>query len=254
MSILVDTDITTPSVLTERDGAVLIITINRPHARNAIDLETAVGIAAAIDTLENDSTLTVGIITGAGEHFCAGMDLKAFLRGERPRTSERGFAGLVEMPPSKPLIAAVEGSALAGGFEIVLATDLIVASKTATFGLPEVKRGLVAAGGGLARLPGWVPRPVALEMILSGNAVNATELHRFGHARKEALALAQQIAANGPLAVRVSKRIVTESADWATGEKFERTREITAPVFDSNDAREGATAFAERRSPVWTAT
>lgn len=256
-------EVTAPSVLTERNGAILVITINRPQARNAIDMRTAHGIADAIDTLDDDPALTVGVIAGAGDCFCAGMDLKAFLRGERPRTAERGFAGLVEAPPAKPLIAAVDGPALAGGFEIVLAADLVVASTAATFGLPEVKRGLVAAGGGLTRLPEWVPRPVALEMILTGATMSAADLHRFGMinslvepggALTAAVGLAERIAENGPLAVRTSKRVVVESPDWAVGDRFEHLRRITEPVFESNDAREGATAFAERRSPVWSAT
>ncbi|MFF4764072.1 enoyl-CoA hydratase-related protein [Streptomyces sp. NPDC001292] len=167
----------------------------------------------------------------------------------------------MEAPPGKPLVAAVEGAAVAGGFEIVLAADLVVASTTATFGLPEVKRGLVAAAGGLSRLPEWVPRAVALEMVLTGNVLEASELHRFGminrlvqpgQARDAAVGLAQQIAANGPLAVRAGKRIITESPGWTPSEKFERTRQIAMPVIQSNDAREGAAAFADRRTPTWS--
>lgn len=254
---------TAAPVTVDRRDAVLVITIDRPEARNAIDNRTAHAIGAAIDTLEKDPTLAVGIITGTEGCFCAGMDLKAYLRGERPRTDERGFAGLVEAPPTKPLIAAVDGPALGGGFEIVLAADLLVASTAATFGLPEVKRGLIAAAGGLTRLPVWLPRPLALELILSGDPMTATDLERFGivnrlvgpgEALETAVALAQRIAANGPLAVQASKRVVDESADWPGAEAFPRLRDIAAPVFASNDAREGALAFAERRLPAWSAS
>ncbi|MGW3484064.1 crotonase/enoyl-CoA hydratase family protein [Rhodococcus indonesiensis] len=249
------------AVLTERRGRVLVVTLNRPNARNAVDREMASALASAMDRLDNDPDLSVGVLTGAGGYFCAGMDLKAFLRGESPRVEGRGFAGLVEAPPAKPLIAAVDGPALAGGFEIVLAADLVVAAPTATFGLPEVRRGLVAAAGGLTRLPARLPRAVALEMIFTGASMTAAQLHPLGLVNRlaaesevlpEALALAEAIAANGPLAVQASKKVVTESPGWPPAEAFERTRRIVMPVFDSNDAREGAAAFTERRTPVWT--
>ncbi|WP_416062260.1 crotonase/enoyl-CoA hydratase family protein [Rhodococcus indonesiensis] len=248
-------------VLTERRGRVLVVTLNRPNVRNAVDREMASALASAMDRLDNDPDLSVGVLAGAGGYFCAGMDLKAFLRGESPRVEGRGFAGLVEAPPAKPLIAAVDGPALAGGFEIVLAADLVVAAPTATFGLPEVRRGLVAAAGGLTRLPARLPRAVALEMILTGASMTAAQLHPLGLVNRlaaesevlqEALALAETIAANGPLAVQASKKVVTESPGWPPAEAFERTRRIVMPVFDSNDAREGAAAFTERRTPVWT--
>ncbi|MGW4355407.1 crotonase/enoyl-CoA hydratase family protein [Nocardia sp. NPDC004582] len=250
-----------PVVLVERSGPVLVITLNRPRARNAVDRAVAEGVAAALDLLETDPALRVGVITGAGGFFCAGMDLKAFLRGESPRVEGRGFAGLVEAPPVKPLIAAVDGPALAGGFEIALAADLVVAGRTAIFGLPEVARGLVAAAGGLHRLPARLPRSVAVEMILTGRPRTAAELHAFGlvnriaeagHVLECAIELAEVIAANGPLAVQVSKRIIGESADWPAAESFARTRRLTGPVFASGDAKEGARAFAEKRLPVWT--
>lgn len=256
-------EVTAPVVLTERRGRVLVITLNRPQARNAVDREVAHGLAAAIEVLDSDADLAVGVLTGAGGFFCAGMDLKAFLRGESPRVEGRGFAGLVEAPPAKPLIAAVDGPALAGGFEIVLAADLVVAAPTATFGLPEVRRGLVAAAGGLSRLPARVPRAVALEMVLTGASMTAAQLHPHGLVNRlapegevlaAALELADEIAANGPLAVRASKKVVDESPGWPPAETFERTRQIVMPVFGSNDAREGAAAFTERRTPVWTAT
>lgn len=252
-----------PVVLTERVGPVLVITLNRPQARNAVDREVAQAVAAAVDLLDTDPGLRVGVLTGSGGNFCAGMDLKAFLRGESPRVEGRGFAGLVEAPPSKPLIAAVEGNALAGGFEIVLAADLVVAAPTATFGLPEVRRGLVAAAGGLTRLPARLPRAIALEMVLTGKAMTAAQLHPLGLVNRlapesavlaAAIELAEEIAANGPLAVQASKRVVDESPAWPVAEHFERTRQIVMPVFGSSDAREGAAAFTERRAPVWTAT
>ncbi|MEE2062315.1 crotonase/enoyl-CoA hydratase family protein [Rhodococcus artemisiae] len=252
-----------PVVLTERVGPVLVITLNRPQARNAVDREVAQAVAAAVDLLDSDPGLRVGVLTGSGGNFCAGMDLKSFLRGESPRVEGRGFAGLVEAPPSKPLIAAVEGNALAGGFEIVLAADLIVAAPTATFGLPEVRRGLVAAAGGLTRLPARLPRAIALEMVLTGKAMTAAQLHPLGLINRlapesavltAAIELAEEIAANGPLAIQASKRVVDESPTWPAAEHFERTRQIAMPVFGSNDAREGAAAFTERRTAVWTAT
>lgn len=250
-------------VRVERRGAILIVTLNRPQARNAVNRAVSQAVAAAIDLLDGEPDLRVGIITGAGGYFSAGMDLKAFLRGESPRIEGRGFAGLTEAPPTKPLIAAVDGPALAGGFEIALAADLIVASSTAVFGLPEVRRGLVAAAGGLTRLPARLPRAVALELILTGRSATATELQHHGlvnrvvpdgQALEAAVELALDIAANGPLAVRASKRVVDEAPSWAQDEMFTRAREIVMPVFDTDDAREGAAAFAERRTPVWTAS
>ncbi|OLT18646.1 enoyl-CoA hydratase [Pseudonocardia sp. CNS-139] len=247
-------------VLVERAGAVLVVTINRPRVRNAVDLAAAQGIGAAMDLLDADDALTVGVLTGAGGTFCSGMDLKAFLRGERPRT-DRGFAGLVERPPAKPLIAAVEGHALAGGFEIVLACDLVVAARDAVLGLPEVRRGLIAAGGGLLRLPQRVPLARASEWVLTGRHVPAAEaadaglvnrLVEPGSALGAARDLAAEIAANGPLAVRASKRVLAESPGWPREEAFARQWEVYEPVRSSADAREGARAFAERRAPRWT--
>ncbi|MBT1258327.1 crotonase/enoyl-CoA hydratase family protein [Rhodococcus erythropolis] len=248
-------------ILTERVGRVLIVTINRPRLRNAINLAVAEQLSAAMDVLDWDSGLSAAVLTGAGDCFCAGMDLNAFLRGERPVVAGRGFAGLVESPPAKPLIAAVDGPALAGGFEIVLAADLVVASTAARFGLPEVTRGLVAAGGGLFRLPRALPRAIALEVALTGGELSAEAAHRFGlvnrlvapgDATAAALALAEQIAANGPLAVTASKRVVVESPGWPAQELFARTRAIAEPVFGSADAREGAAAFTQRRAPLWS--
>ncbi len=249
------------SLQTEVRGNVLVMTMNRPEARNAMDLATSQAIAAALDELDARDDLRLGIITGGGGTFCSGMDLKGFLRGERPSVEGRGFGGLTERPPRKVLIAAVEGYALAGGFELVLACDLIVASKAAKFGLPEVKRGLVASAGGLMRMPRRVPFHIAMEYALTGEMLGAEQAQAYGlvnrlaepgQALEEALKLAQAVAANGPLAVATSKRIVTESADWSREEMFDRQRPIAAPVFVSADAREGSAAFAEKRAPNWT--
>jgi enoyl-CoA hydratase len=248
-------------VLVERRDQVLVITINRPQARNAVNRAVAESIAAAIDELDGNRELTLGVITGAGGSFCSGMDLKGFLTGERPSLPGRGFAGLTQAPPKKPLIAAVEGYALAGGCEIVLACDLVVAAESAKFGIPEVKRGLVAAAGGLMRLPLRVPPQIAMELALTGDFLDAADAHRYGLVNRltptggaldGALGLAAKISANGPLAVRLSKQILVESADWSSADMWDQQAKIIEPVFSSADAREGAQAFAEKRAPVWT--
>jgi enoyl-CoA hydratase len=247
-------------VTVERRGAVLVVTIDRPAVKNAINTAAATLIGAAMDQLDGDPGLCVGVITGAGGVFSAGMDLKAFLAGERPHVPGRGFAGIVERPPAAPLIAAVEGPALAGGFEIALACDLIVAGEGATFGLPEVKRGLIAGGGGLLRLPRKAGLPKATEWALTGDRIGAAEAHAAGvvnrlvpdgQALPAALELAERIAANAPLAVRGTKRILTEGQEWPAAEAFARQWEIYAPVRESEDAKEGARAFTEKRAPVW---
>ncbi|WP_018501843.1 crotonase/enoyl-CoA hydratase family protein [Parafrankia discariae] len=248
------------SVLVERQGAVLVITINRPEARNALDAEAARGIAAAADELDGDPELRVGVLTGAGGSFCAGMDLKAFLHGETPNIKGRGFGGITITPPHKPLIAAVEGWALAGGFELLLACDLVVAAETSKFGVPEVKRALVAGGGAAMLLPRRIAFSAALELLLTGEPVTAGRAAALGLVNRVvpeggalagALELAAKIAANGPLAVATTKRIARAQADWTTEEGWQRQAELCAPVFASEDAREGATAFAEKRPPVW---
>lgn len=239
---------------------VAVITIARPEARNAIDRETALAIADAITRIESDSNVRVAVLTGAGGTFCAGMDLKAFLRGEVVRLPGRGLAGMTQAKLAKPFIAAVEGYALAGGFELALACDLIVAADTAKFGLSEVKRGLVANAGGLVRLPRQLPIKIATELVLTGDMCPASLLAAHGlinkvvptgEALQTALAMARTIAANGPMAVAVSRRVLNESIDWPTDELFDRQNEITAPVFASADAREGAAAFAQKRAPIW---
>ncbi|TQR85129.1 crotonase/enoyl-CoA hydratase family protein [Mycobacterium hodleri] len=247
-------------VLTERRGRTLVITINRPEARNAFNLAVAQGLANAMDELDDTAELSVAIVTGAGGNFCAGMDLKAFMAGEVPSIPGRGI-GFTERPPRKPVIAAVEGYALAGGTEIVLATDLVVASKVAKFGIPEVKRGLVAAGGGLLRLPHRIPYQKALELALTGESFTAEQAAQWGfvnvltepgEALAGALALAERISANGPLAVAATKEIIVKSAGWTQEEMWSKQRELIQPVFASKDAMEGATAFAEKRAPNWT--
>jgi enoyl-CoA hydratase len=247
-------------VLVERHGAILVITMNRPRVRNAVNQAMSHGIAAAVDLLDADPALHVGILTGAGETFCSGMDLKAFVNGERPEIEGRGIAGISEAPPKKPLIAAVEGYALAGGCEIMLACDLVVAAETAKFGIPEVTRGLVAGAGGLLRLPQKIPTQIALEYALTGAHFSAGEarswglvnrLTQQGGALEGALELAGLIIANGPLAVQATKRIVMESANWSEREAFDQQRSIVDAVLATDDAREGAVAFAEKRPPVW---
>ncbi len=248
-------------VLTGKEGAVLLITINRPKARNAVNLAVARGIASALAELESNRNLRVGVITGAGGHFCAGMDLKAFAAGERPWLPGGGFAGIAEAGPRKPLIAAVEGYALAGGLEIALGCDLIVASREARFGVPEVKRGIVAAAGGLMRLPARLPHHIAMELALTGRHMAADEALRHGMlnrlvepgaALSAALDLAEEIVANAPMAVEASKRIILQSRTWADDEMFARQKPIVDPVLNSEDGLEGARAFAEKRAPIWT--
>lgn len=251
---------TSDEVLLSYRPGVAVITINRPHAKNAVTRAVSEGVASALDELDRRDDLSVGIITGAGGSFCAGMDLKGFLRGERPSIEGRGFAGLTEASPKKPLIAAVEGYALAGGCEIVLACDLVVAANGAKFGIPEVKRGLVAAAGGLMRLPHRIPPQIAMELALTGDMLTAERAYEVGlvnhlapdgGALDGALALAATIAANGPLATLASKRVIREHEQWPESERFARQREIIDPVFASEDAVEGARAFAEKRRPNW---
>ncbi len=250
----------TEEVLVDVRDGIQTITINRPEARNAMTLAAAKAIAAALDELDARDDLRIGILTGAGGNFCAGMDLKGFLRGERPSIEGRGFGGLTAKPPRKPLIAAVEGYALAGGFELVLACDMVVASENAQFGVPEVKRGLAATAGGLVRLPRQLPYRIALELALTGDMFPAARAYGYGlinrlappgEALAEARRLAQTIAANGPLSVAASKRVVYESQDWSAEEMWTRQATLTEHVFTSADAREGSAAFAEKRKPVW---
>ena len=246
-------------VLTSEEDGILVVTINRPEAKNAMTKAAAEGIAAAMDRLDSDDNLRVGILTGAGGTFCSGMDLKGFLRGESPSIEGRGFGGIVQKPPEKPLIAAVEGYALAGGLELMIACDLVVANTGAKFGIPEVKRGLVAAAGGVMMLPDQIPERIAMELALTGDFIDAARAYELGlinritdgEALVAAKGLAASIVANGPLAVRVSKQVIKQSRGWPMDERYTRQTQLIAPVFVSEDAREGAAAFAEKRAPNW---
>jgi enoyl-CoA hydratase len=247
-------------VLVRRENGILIVTINRPAQRNAVNGAVSAGIARALDLLDSSPELRVGVLHGAGTAFCAGMDLKAFAAGEPVRDPARGFAGLVERPPAKPLIAAVEGWALGGGFEIVLSCDMVTAGKSARFGLPEVRRGLAARGGGVFRLPRRLPQAVAMELITTGAPLDAARAEHFGlvnrlvddgEALAAALELAAQVAASAPMSVRASKAVAIDSAGWPLTEAFERQRAYLERVFASQDAAEGVAAFRERRDPVW---
>ncbi|GGQ04137.1 crotonase/enoyl-CoA hydratase family protein [Streptosporangium pseudovulgare] len=247
-------------VLVDVEDGVAVITINRPQARNAVNGAVARGIAAALDELEERKDVAAYVLTGAGGTFCAGMDLKGFLTGDVPVVAGRGFGGLVEAPPKKPIIAAVEGYALAGGFELALACDIVIASEEAKFGLPEPRRGLVAGAGGVMRLPRRIPYHLAMEIALTGDHFPASRLREAGlvnhvtpagEALARAVELARRIAANAPLALAATKRVIVESADWSAEEMFERQQEIINPVFGSKDAMEGAAAFAEKRAPRW---
>ena len=250
----------TDAVQTDDADGVLVITLNRPEARNAVNAEVARGVAAAIDALDGRDDLRVGVITGAGGTFCAGMDLKAWMRGDKPMIPGRGFGGITITPPRKPLIAAVEGYALAGGFELMLACDLVVAGTGSKFGVPEVKRALVAGGAAALLLPRRIPFAAAMELLLTGEQITAARAAELGLVNRlvpdgaaldGALALAELVAANGPLAVAVTKQIARAQADWTAEEGWQRQEELFKPVFESADAREGATAFAEKRAPVW---
>ena len=258
---MTETPMNDRELLVEERGRVLVLTMHRPESRNAMSMTMAHQIAEALEDFDRRDDLSVAVITGGGGTFCAGMDLKGFARGERPVVEGRGFAGIVKSPPRKPIIAAVEGYALAGGFEIVLSCDLIVASSEATFGLPEVKRGLTAAAGGLLRLQHRVPYHLAMALVLTGRLWSAPEAHTAGlvsrlagpgEALATALELAEQIAQNAPLALAASKRVLVESVDWPLPEKFDRQEAIVNPIRESADAKEGARAFVEKRDPRWT--
>ncbi|MGD9961988.1 crotonase/enoyl-CoA hydratase family protein [Nocardioides sp.] len=240
---------------------ILVITLNRPDARNAVNSEVARALAATLDGFDNDPDRRVGVLTGAGAGFSAGMDLKAFLTGDLPFIDGRGFAGFTQAPPRKPLIAAIEGFALAGGLEMALACDLIVASNDARLGLPEVTRALVAAGGGLLRLAQRIPYHVAAEVALTGQPMSVDRLREVGllnrvtepgAALQTALKLADTIASNGPLAVTGSKHILSQAGDWGLGAGWGLQAGTADLVNSSDDAQEGSRAFAERRQPVWT--
>jgi enoyl-CoA hydratase len=247
-------------VLAERQDAILTMTINRPAQKNAVNHEVAEQLAAALDTLNNDPGLSAGVLTGAGGTFCAGMDLKAFVRGDLPELPGRGFGGETRATITKPLVAAVEGWALGGGFELALACDLIVAAEDARFGFPEVTRGIVPAEGGLIRLPHRLPYHLATRVLLTGEPLPATAAHQHGlvsdltppgGALQAAIALARRIAQNAPLALAAAKKVLRSSQGLDDPAAFARQDDLIAGLTSSQDAREGATAFAEKRPPVW---
>jgi enoyl-CoA hydratase len=249
-----------PAVLTERRDNVLLITINRPEMRNAVNAAVAEGIGKAMDELDSDDSLFVGVLTGAGGYFCAGMDLGAFVKGESAWYGDRGFAGIAQRASRKPLIAAIEGFAVAGGMEIAISCDLIVAAAGAKMGIPEAKRSLVAAGGALLRLPRRMPYHVVMELALTGDPLPAERFQEFGIVNRiaepgtavdVALELAAQIAKSAPLAVIASKQVIEEQFDWTLENMWEKQAAITGPVFISEDAKEGSLAFKEKRDPVW---
>jgi enoyl-CoA hydratase/carnithine racemase len=250
-------------VLRERRGHVEILTINRPEARNAINGPVSLAMSAAFEELTNDDDAWVVVLTGAGDKsFSAGMDLKAFSSGEGADiiTAPGGFAGITRREFPKPIIAAVNGTCLAGGFEIMLSCDLVVAVEGATFGIPEAKRGLIAGAGGLIRMPKRLPMAVALEMAMTGDPIDAPRALALGLINKivpadklmdEALALAERIAENAPLAVRHSKDVMRRSADVSEAEGWKINEAAVGVVFTSKDAMEGPIAFAEKRKPNW---
>lgn len=246
------------NVLQERRGAVLVVTINRPDQRNALDADTIAGIGEAFAAAETDESVRVIILTGAGDKaFCAGMDLKAFAAGKARRDPNRPSTDIfTRRIYPKPIIAAANGTAVAGGFELMIACDLVVAADHAMFGIAEVKRGLVAAGGG-TRLPVRIPLAVALEMGLTGDLIDARRAFDLGLVNRvvskervmdEALALAERIAKNGPLALAATKQLMREEVG---GGDWDHIWKVVTPVFDSEDAREGASAFAEKRQANW---
>lgn len=251
----------TGGIAVERRGHIGIIAIDRPAVRNAIDYTTAHEISDALDDFESDSEIRVIVITGRNGFFSAGMDLKALSStGQRPITESRGAFGIVARSPAKPLIAAVEGAALGGGLEIALTADVMVVGESAILGLPEVKRGMVAAAGGVIRLPNRVPRALAMEMILTGAPISAQRAHQIGlvnhvvpdgNALDVALDLAETVAGNAPMAVRAAKAVARESANWVDADAFGLQRKFIDPVRNSADAKEGALAFVEKRPPVW---
>ena len=247
------------AVLAEVRGQVLLITLNRPEALNAIDGSLAEGLLSAVDRLDSEPDLVAGVLAGSGRGFCSGLDLKEFSKHGVPK----GIEEFLTQGSTKPLIAAVEGFALAGGLEIGLTCDLLVAARGAKFGIPEAAVGLVAAGGALVRLPSRLPYGVAMEMALTAEAITAEQAHAFGlvsrlvdggQAVAVALELAQRIARNAPLAVLASKQILQQSSGRPEAEAFELQASYVTKVFSSDDAREGALAFAERRRPSWSGT
>jgi enoyl-CoA hydratase len=249
----------------ERRGSTAIVRFNRPEARNAISPEVSATMVGLLDEIEADDSLRAVVLTGTGEVFSAGADLKVIASGRANDIAnvKGGFAGIVTREFPKPLIAAVNGPALAGGCEIVLSCDLVVAAETARFGIPEVQRGLMAAAGGLIRLPKRLPLAIALELAMTGDPIDADRALALGLVNRvvpagdvvdTAVALADRIASNSPIAVRMARQLVREAAELSEAEGWRRTGELAVEVFASGDAIEGATAFAEKRAPVWKST
>ncbi len=256
----------TPGALYEVRGHIALITLNRPDAMNSVNRALSTALGEGLERAEDDPEVRVVVLTATGRAFCAGMDLKAFAKGEDVSAEghpEWGFAGMVRHPINKPVIAAVNGFAMGGGTELVLASDLAVAAESAKFGLPEVKRGLVAAAGGVLRLPRQIPVRKAMELALTGRAVNATEAAELGLVNRvvpdaalldAAFELAEEIAANAPLAVQATKQMIHEQARFGSDlddEIWQHHDQVLLPVFRTKDAMEGAVAFAEKRAPAW---
>ena len=257
---MTDTTPSTEVLLYEKREHVLLLTLNRPQAKNAFNAELSHALSDALDRYEEEPELRVCVLTGAGGSFSAGMDLKALLKGEKSFTKKRGGFGIMTVPPSKPIIAAIEGYAVAGGLELALCCDLIVASSTSKLGLPEVKRGLVAVGGGLFRLPKRIPYHVVMELALTGETQLAERFLQLGLVNKvvpegqaltAAIELAQRIAQNGPLALAATKQILTKAFEWSEEEAWREQRALAARALSSKDAIEGSRAFAEKRPPVF---
>lgn len=248
------------SIVTSRRGPILIVTINRPEAKNAFDSATSFAMNEAMDVLEREDELFVGVITGAGGTFSAGADLKEAASGKPRDRPPRGGFGVFAKPPRKPLIAAVEGYAVGGGFELCLSCDLIVAARTAKFGLPEVRHNVVAIGGALFRLPRRIPYHLAMELALTGEFRDAEFFHRLGIVNRvtepgcaldEAIGFAENLLVNGPTALAATKEIIQRSADWTEAEAWREQMTYARRALESEDRKEGLKAFAEKRKPVW---
>lgn len=266
---MTEADGATPAVLVECRGNVMVITINRPEARNAINSAVSVGVGNALDEAQHDPDVRAVVITGAGDtSFCAGADLKAIARRENiyhPDHADWGFAGYVHHFIDKPTIAAVNGTALGGGTELALASDLVVAHERAKFGLPEVKRGLIAAAGGVFRIVNQLPRKLAMELLLTGEPITAADAYdwglinqvvREGSVLDAALTLAARVTVNAPLSVQASKRIAYGVDDGVITDEeagWQRTMREMSSLIRSEDAKEGPLAFAEKREPIWKA-
>jgi enoyl-CoA hydratase len=249
-----------PRILTERRGPIFVVTINRPEAKNAFDSATSAAMNAAMDELDREDELFVGVITGAGGTFSAGADLKEAASGVKREPVPRGGFGVFAQPPRKPLIAAVEGYAVGGGFELCLACDLIVAARNAKFGLPEVRHNVVAIGGALFRLPRRIPYHLAMELALTGEFRDAEFFHRLGVVNRlsepdgaldTALELAERLLANGPTALSATKQIIQRSSDWTDEEAWREQMVYARRALESEDRKEGLRAFAEKRKPQW---